>query len=254
MMTRFRQIAEISEKTVTTEDPVEDAGIVRPEGGAELYRPSFLPTDILEQFIKIRDQILDERREPPARVVGVTSSRQKEGKTTVATCLAIATAIARPGRVLLVDGNLRSPAVHSFFHLPKGPGLAETVQEDRPAQEVIQTLEEVPLKVLTSGETVLTPTEILSHDRFMKRILEFRDAFDVVIIDTPSASESMDFELVGKRVDGMILILEADKTQLSLVQETRNRMESAQIQILGVTINRVRNPIPRFINKRFGLN
>jgi capsular exopolysaccharide synthesis family protein len=253
-MTRFKHLTEIDrEKFGRPSSPAAESAAAE-EACADLVRPPLLAGEALEAFIGMRDGIWKLASERPLRVIGVTSSRELEGKTRVAVGLALTFAMDPRRRVLLVDGNLRAPAVASTFQIPRSPGLTDLVLGNRPLNEVLCRLEGFPLHIMTSGESELTPAEIYSYPRFARRMAEVRENYDVTIVDTPGVKKYPDFEFFSKHLDGTILVMESDKTQLSLIQEIRGRIEATGVPILGVAINRVKNPIPDFLNRRFGLD
>jgi len=254
-MSRFKNITEI-EKDRFLRSPSQGAEPIPPPQGSEtdFLHPPMVEGEILESFIGMRDSLRNLAKDRPLRVIGVTSSREAEGKTRIATGLALAFAMDPRRRVLLVDGNLRAPAVAALFRLSPSPGLTDLILDDLPLEQAVQQLADFPLFVLASGRSNLTPAEILSFPRFARRMAEIREAFDVTIVDTSAVKKCMDFELFSKHLDGTVLVLESDKTQLTLVQETKARIEAAGVPILGVTLNRVHNQIPASLNQRFGLD
>jgi len=253
-MSRFRDITEIEREK---HSPAPSAEMERDaaEGSAvEFLRPPLVSGEVLDAFIGMRDSIRGTAKQKPVRMIGVTSSQQQEGKTRTAVCLAITFAMDPRLRVLLVDGNLRAPGVAPLLHLPHSPGLADLVLEDLPLSAAVQGLRDFPLGVLTSGATKLTPGEVYSLPRFARRMAELRETFDVTVVDTSAVKKYPDFEILSKHLDGALLVLEADKTQLTMIQETKARIEAAGVPILGVVLNRVKNPIPAALNRKFGLD
>ena len=253
-MSRYKVLANVDKGKFSGEQAPDGDVVPREKNGTDFVRPSFLPEDILERFIEMREVLFKKDREPPVKIVGVTSSKPEEGKTRISICLAVASAIDPKKRVLLVDGNLRNPSIHKFFQIPVSPGLSEMILEDRDLNETIQQGEGFPLNILTSGAPDLPPMELFSDTRFPRTMTDLKNAFDIVIVDVPSVKQCADFEMIGKHLDGMILVLEADKTQLPLILEAKARLDNVNIPILGTAINRLKSPIPRFISRRIGLD
>jgi len=254
-MSRFKNITEIDrEKLIRPAAPVRDSADPEETAHPEFLHPPMLAGEALETLIGIRDAIWKLSRERPLRLIGITSSGEMEGKTRMAVGLSLTFAMDTRKRVLLVDANLRAPAVSSLFRLPSSPGLSDLILEDLPLNDVLLTAGHYPLSILVAGKSHLTPAEIYSFPRFAQRMAEIRESFDMTIVDTSGVKRHPDVEIFGKHLDGVVLVMEADRTQLSLMQATKTRIEAAGVPILGVVMNRVKNPIPHFINRRFGLD
>ena len=216
--------------------------------------PPLVEGSILEQFIRMRDALLKSTPTLQSRAFGVTSSKAKEGKTTVAICLAMSFALADRANVLLVDADFRHPTIHTFFSVSKDPGLADLSRGALHVQKAVVRIQSSPLCILPSGTAPSTPLELLSAKGLGEALRELRALFDTIIVDTPSVKAFPDFELIGKHLDGTVLVVEADKTQLPLIRGVKTRLDNANIPLLGVTMNRIKNVIPPFITKYIGLD
>jgi capsular exopolysaccharide synthesis family protein len=250
-MSRFRAIAGTYKKVSV--EAFSEKTALKEGGETKLVPPPPLKKDILDQFLGLRDALLKNKNTPYLRIFGVTSSRGKEGTTTISICLALAFAMDTRMRVLLVDGNLREPAIHKFFRISKTPGLSDVIQDDRLIDATTVRITDSSLSVLPSGSVQSTPVELFACDSFDERITNLKRAFDVIIVDTPNFKQYPDLGFIGRSLEGVVLVVEADSTQLPLILETKDRIESANIRILGVTLNRVRARVPSFLNRYIGL-
>ena len=174
------------------------------------------------------------------RVLVLTSSNPSEGKTTVATNLAIAFADVKR-KVLLVDGDLRKPRVHDIFGLPNDVGLSDLLQGkvslDTPRNGVIHTTASKNLFILTSGASCSDSTVMLYADRLRELIERFRGEFDIVILDTPPMLQIPDARVMGRLADSVILVVRSGKTTQDAIVASRERLTEDGTHVLGVILN-----------------
>jgi len=251
-MSRLKSIAELDRSSKDSSDPPRDPSSEAQALGRFL-RPPFLSGEALEQFVAMRDAVLKEGREREIRAVGITSAREQEGKTTVAIGLALTLAMDTWKRVLLVDGNMRNPSLHRFFGIPERPGLTDLLQSTLDFRDAVVQMEEFPLFLLSGGTRHDAPTELLALGRFSSVLTQLKKSFDHVVVDCSNAMRNADVELVGKQLEGVVLVVETDKTQLSLIQAMKKKLEGNHLPILGVAMNRFGIGVPSFLNRRLGL-
>jgi capsular exopolysaccharide synthesis family protein len=253
-MTRFKSIEEIGRRgALDPFSPPSREGTSEEETPHRFLRPPFLTGEALEPFIAMRDAVLKEGRDRELRAVGVTSAREQEGKTTIAIGLALTLAVDTSKRVLLVDGNMRSPSMHRFFRISESPGFTDVLQENLDFRSAVVQMEEFPLCLLPAGAGYDAPTELLALGRFSSVMGQLKKAFDYVVVDLPNAMKNADVELIGRQLEGVVLVLETDKTQLSLIQAMKRKLEGNHLPILGVVMNRFGTGVPSFLNRRLGL-
>lgn len=128
------------------------------------------------------------------RVLAVTSSISREGKTSLAAQLAISVANSTGKPTLLIDGDMRSPDLHRVFDVECGPGLAEVLAGECPLEEAIETSFSNRLHVLTAGRLGVSPHQLTGSGEFAVLIEKLRGMYEHIIIDTPpilAASESL---------------------------------------------------------------
>jgi succinoglycan biosynthesis transport protein ExoP len=158
----------------------------------------------------IRANLLFSYADPPRKVFLVTSPHPYDGKTTVATNLAVVMAQAER-RVLLVDADMRNPSIHRLFDVDQQVGLSELLLTEHYVENV-RDGDDKGLTVIPAGEIPPNPSELLSSKR-MARFLDFaRDRYDIIIIDTPPVLAVSDAVVLSALVDGILLILRANTT------------------------------------------
>lgn len=200
------------------------------------------PSLLAESFRQVWMSIFMGRDSDAKRVVVVTSPGAGEGKTTVASNLAIATAEARR-RVLIIDGDVRKPRLHEVFSLQSQPGLSDLLMSERECNEAelsryVQTTHVPNLFVMTGGSQkidVLGP--LLFLERTRKLIRELRGLFDTIIIDTSPALFYSDARQYGMLSDGVVFVLRSHSTHKETAADIARTFNLNRIPILGVVLN-----------------
>lgn len=172
-----------------------------------------------------------------ARHIAVTGAHGAEGVTSVATRLACS--LSGAGRVLLAEGNLRFPSLAVGLDL-KGPGLLDwNLQGPLPTQAMPGHPE---LAVLTAGKTGVQPlaTDVAQtlQARLAAAARRAREDFDFVVWDTPAATRFPDLLAVASHCDGVLVVVEMDRSRVDGLQFLRDTLERAEVPILGCVLNR----------------
>ena len=175
------------------------------------------------------------------KVLALTSSAPREGKTTVITNLAIA--LTEMGMsVALVDCDLRHPRLQSIFGLPNIWGVSSLVMgnmvlSECPLQALVQSTQIPSLYVTTSGPGTATVSGVLISERLRELIERLRKEFDAVLIDTPPVGPVADARLIGRVADGVILVVRANRTDRDDALAAAQRLFGDGTRILGAVLN-----------------
>jgi len=171
------------------------------------------------------------------RVIAVVSAARGDGKTTVATNLAYA--LAQEGaRVLLVDADLRRPAVHRTFGLERTPGLADVLVAEAAPADALRPAPGVPaLQVLPAGTNAPRPAELLGGRSFAAFLQSARERFDAVIVDTPPVLAAADATLVASLADGAVFVARANQTDRRALGRAAEQLRQARAPLLGLVVN-----------------
>jgi capsular exopolysaccharide synthesis family protein len=198
-----------------------------------------------EAFKVVRANVDRSRRNQGIRVVLVTSPRPGEGKTTVASNLAIC--LAQAGRrVLLVDADLRHPMQHEIHGLRRDRGLVQILREVMSIDQVVQTAAVSNLDVITSGPETPNPAELLSSSLLHDFLDRAREDYDTVVIDSPSLLAVADPAIIGAVVDGILLVARVATTKRDDAARAVEVLKGLGTPVLGGLINGVGpEPDPR---------
>jgi capsular exopolysaccharide synthesis family protein len=171
------------------------------------------------------------------KVVVVTSSVPKEGKSTVSANLAVA--MAQLGRkVLLVDADMHRPLQHQIWDLPNQVGLSNLLVGQTELRTVIKEVM-INLDVLTSGVMPPNPIALLDSQRMASLIKMFSANYDFTIIDTPSLSVDADAPILGKMADGVLLVVRPGVIDSGSAAIAKEFLEQSSQNVLGQVVNGV---------------
>ncbi len=188
-----------------------------------------------EQYRRLAAVLHDAQSTAGLQVVMVASAVAGEGKTLTASNLALTFSESYQKRVLLIDGDLRRPTLHSVFRLDTASGLADGLLSTTDTKMLVRQVS-TRLAVLPAGRPSSDPMAGLTSER-MKRLLdEARQSFDWVILDTPPVMLLPDAHLMSSMVDGAVLVVRAASTPHELVRRASDAV--GRSRILGVVLNR----------------
>ena len=170
------------------------------------------------------------------RVILLTSSIPSEGKSFVAANLALAAA-AQPGRrVLLLDADMRRPRQQSIWEIHNLLGLSNILAGQTQLKNAVQEVSP-QVHILPAGKIPPNPVTLLDSQRMADLIQEARDEYDFVIIDTPPLTAVTDPMIVGKYVDGLLLVVRPGIVEYSAVKSAKLLLEQARVLTLGMVVN-----------------
>jgi capsular exopolysaccharide synthesis family protein len=187
-----------------------------------------------EQYRRMAATLHHSQASHGLKVVMVSSAVMGEGKTLTSSNLALTLSESYKKNVLLIDGDLRRPALHSLFRLESSPGLSEGLFAGEDQRLAVRQVSP-RLGVLTAGRPSSDPIAGLTSPRMASVIEEARDAFDWVIIDTPPVALLPDANLLATMVDGAILVVRSGSTPWDLAQRAVEAL--GRERVLGVVLN-----------------
>lgn len=209
----------------------------------ELNRPVLIQQDpnspISEAFRILYTNLRFVQSESPVQTLIISSAIMKEGKSTISANLAAACAeLGR--RVLLIDGDLRNPSQHKIWQIPNEGGILDFIQEKAEIMDFIR--EVMPnLDLIVAGGVNRNPTALLDSSQMAAAIAYGRQNYDLVIIDTPPLTVAADATILGKVVDGLLLVVRPSLVNLSSLESTKDLLEQSGQRLLGMVFNGV-NP------------
>ncbi len=191
-----------------------------------------------ETFRTLRTAIHFGLTRDDAKVITVTSPIPGDGKSTVASNLAIVMAQADQ-RVLLIDADMRKPKQHEIFEVEAGRGLSSVLAERHPIAEVIQKTELDSLDLLPCGTLPTNPVELLNNGYFGELLEHLQQTYDKIIIDSPPVMPVADARVIAAQTDATILVLRAERSTRRTSLAARDELWRVRAQRIGVVINAV---------------
>ncbi|OYD17053.1 hypothetical protein CH333_02045 [candidate division WOR-3 bacterium JGI_Cruoil_03_44_89] len=190
-----------------------------------------------EAYRGIRTSLQFINPDNPIRTFLVTSPLPREGKTTIALNLAVV--LSQLGlKTMVLDADMRKPAVHKFLGI-EGKSLAEFLAHGGDIESFILPTEIENVSVIISKETPPNPAELLSSNKMKKLLLDLKERFDVIIIDTPPVLSCTDATVLAPLTDGVLIAVQSHKTNRNALGRVRDVMESVRAKLIGVVLNAV---------------
>jgi capsular exopolysaccharide synthesis family protein len=193
-----------------------------------------------EAFRTLRTTLAFAGRETQRLVV--SSAEPGDGKTTVLANLAVSYAQAGK-RTLLIDADMRRPGLSNLLELRSLTGLSDVLRSEAPVAEVagaaLRQIGVPGLEVLPCGPRPSNPAELLGSTRFSDLLAWAETAYDQILVDGPPSLAASDSALIGRLVDGVVLVVRPDKNQRRLVVKAVESFSSLGVTMLGVVINRI---------------
>jgi tyrosine-protein kinase Etk/Wzc len=191
---------------------------------------------ISEAYRSLRTNIQFADIDNPKRVILMSSSATKEGKST--TCVNLAITFAQMGsRVLLVDSDLRRPTLHNFFGVDKMYGLTNLLIGSLGFNEVVKRTEVENLDLITAGDIPPNPAEMVASERMKHFLEEARQRYDVVLLDSPPVVAVTDAAILTTRADATILVVSSGMTGRGELKRAINLINGVGSKVLGVVMN-----------------
>jgi protein-tyrosine kinase len=192
-----------------------------------------------EQFRILRARLRKFAQDKQHKILLVLGTCPQEGKSFIASNLAINIAQAGHSPVLLMDGDLRKPSIHKLFGLTAAKGLADYLAGNASFDEIVCVTGEVGLYVIPAGDIPHNPTELISSDRMKLLLNDFKTKFNAcwLIIDSPPVISTPEPAILIDHVDGFIYVIQADKTDKKLVKDSLSQIDTNKL--LGIVFNRI---------------
>ncbi len=188
-----------------------------------------------EAINHIRTGVMYSDVDNPPHVLVVTSSVQSEGKTTLASNLALS--YAQLGRTLLIDADLRRPRIKHIMETSATAGLVELVAGvANVRQSIVQNSDEKNLYVLNSGSTPPNPLELLSSERFSVLLEKLKHEFEYIIIDTAPVLPASDAVVLGRLCDTLLMAIQSDRTTHHMARDAIRRLNASNVSVGGLIL------------------
>lgn len=194
-------------------------------------------SELVDAYLAVQTSLAFSTDQGVPRTLAITSTRPGEGKSTTAFSLAVL--LARSGRrVLLVDGDMRSPSVHSVLGIANTRGLSNLLAGDNDVASTVVHDERFGLDLLPSGPLPPNAAELLSGTRLATLLDEQLAGYDHVLIDSPPVVGLADAPLIASRADAVVYAIESHGIRFTMVKVALSRLATAHARTLGVVLTK----------------
>lgn len=202
--------------------------------------------DFAEIYRQLRTNLEFSSFEKKLQVVNLTSTNPGEGKSSVASNLAMIS-VAKYPKVLLMDCDLRKPVQHKIFGVSNKVGLSNLiknldefdVESDQYFQKFKDSNSDGKLYLLTCGSRVPNPQEMLASEKFKELIEKLRTRFDFIVVDCPPISAVSDAIPVAHVSDGTIFVISSKETNKNDARTALTQLQRNGVNVLGSVLTKV---------------
>lgn len=203
---------------------------------------------VSEQYRILRTNLHALDRTHPPKVFAVTSSIHGEGKTITSINCAITFARDTNRKsVLLVDADLRRGKLTKDLGLKAETGLSEILTDGVSVDQALLSFGVDNLHVLSSGARPQNPAELLGSQRMRDLMAEVKKQYDYVFFDCPPVIPITDAGVLGSQCDGVLMIIQAGRTQRGAILHAQDLLRSARAKVLGFIMTHIEYHIPEYI-------
>ena len=192
---------------------------------------------VSEAFRALRTNLQYAQIDDPVKTIVVTSPNPGEGKSTVAANLAV-TYAQNEKKVLIIDGDLRKPMLHTILDLNRKPGITNILFEKESISRGIQPTVIDNLYGLTSGDNLANPADLLGSQKLKALLKSLEREFDVIIFDTPPMLAATDASVLSTACDGVIIVTSARTTKVEDLNLAVESIENVQGKVFGTVLNK----------------
>ncbi|MBC7909145.1 MAG: polysaccharide biosynthesis tyrosine autokinase [Pyrinomonadaceae bacterium] len=209
------------------------------DGRSELLIKADSRSSLAEAYRQLRTSVLLSTAGHAPKTLLVTSSVPSEGKTTTAVNTAIS--LSQTGaKVLVVDADMRRPRLHNIFQIENRHGLSSILSAEMTEAEVLTMVtpyEDSNLHLLTSGPVPPNPAELIGSEQMRRLIRVLENNYTHIVIDSPPIASFTDGVLISSMVDGVLLVVHANKSSRGIVRRSKQLLQEVGAKIFGVVLN-----------------
>ncbi len=203
---------------------------------------------ITEQYKILRTNILSLQKHKPTKTIVVTSAVHSEGKTVTALNLAITMAqTTNKPKILLIDADLRRGRLARYLGVRQSVGLSELLRNQAKLEDVMFKIDLENLTFIASGTVPHNPVELLGSETMKELLSNLKTKFDYIFIDTPPLISVTDPGILGSQTDGVLMVIQAGRTQRGIVRHAAELLHQAQAKILGYVLTNIEYHLPEYI-------
>jgi protein-tyrosine kinase len=181
----------------------------------------------------------------------VTSSNRGEGKSTIASNLAVTIAQFPKKKIVIIDADLRRPRIHQLFGLECDDGLKECLESSIDPMKVVKPTELPNLQAITAGSRSKTPGKLFESEALSEMLRKVSFYYDVVIVDSAPVLAVSDTLFLCSEIDSVMLVVLAGVTPREVAIRARNVLLDSNAHIGGVVLNNASGVLPYYYDYKY---
>jgi len=205
---------------------------------------------VREESLKLVQKLFRPSGQTAHKTVMFAAIDSKNGCSRLCALIARLLAESVSGSVCLVEGNFRTPTLPNVLGVDNHYGLADALRQEGPIRSFAKQIGPDNCWLLSSGSLLQDSLNLLNGDRMKERLNELRKEFDYLVIDAPPLTAYADAMVLGRLVDGVVLVLEANETRREAALQVTESLRASKIPVLGAILNNRTFPIPAALYKR----
>lgn len=181
----------------------------------------------------------------------LTSATRGEGKSTIASHLALTIAQFPNTKVLVVDADLRRPRMHEIFGVELAGGVADCLGHGADPVTVIKKTRASNLDVITAGGTTDSPSKLFESQLLSEFFAKIRFYYEIVLVDSAPALAVSDTLFLCAEVEAVLFVVLAGSTPADLVVRARDALKDARANVIGAVVNNVSEVLPYYYDYKY---
>ena len=216
----------------------------------ELINHRFPSHPISEDYRTLRTSILLSQVDNPPKTIVFTSATPQEGKTVTVVNTAVSFSQLQ-ARILIIEADLRKPRLHRIFKARNAKGLSSYLTGKVTLKDAIQKTSIENIWLLPCGPIPPNPAELLASKKMKDLLEEFKEIFQVVLIDSPPVLAVTDAVVLSSIVDATVVVVRAGKTAQKYFLQTIEELRRAKAKIIGLLFNESKTRDEQYYKKRY---
>jgi Mrp family chromosome partitioning ATPase len=244
------QQAEMSLTSMPTLGPVAITNEAKKQASTTAEELTAAHPAVREEALKLVQRLFRPSGQPAQKTVMFAAIDSKNGCSSLCALIARLLAETASGSVCLVESNFRNPTLPKLLSVDNHYGLADALRQEGPIRGFAKQIGPDNCWLLSSGSLLQDSLNLLNGDRMKERLSELRKEFDFLVIDAPPLNAYADAMVLGRLVDGVVLVLEANETRREAALRVTENLRTSKIPVLGAILNNRTFPIPTALYKR----
>lgn len=222
-----------------------------PEQAGSIFNRYHVESPIATELRRLYSNLRRQAKAHNYKSFLITSSRRGEGKSTIASYLAVTIAQFSHRKVLIIDADLRRPRVHSIFGLRNAGGLLECLTGAEEPLSAIKKTELENLDVITAGGATKEPSRYFESELLAELFDKVKFYYDIVLVDSAPVLSVSDTLFLGAESDAVFLVVLAGSTPVDVVVRARDTLLDSNMNLIGVLVNNVSEVLPYYYDYKY---